>query len=90
MYSGFIFISSFANNFEMFIILYGIVPPLILGVIYILPLHCAWAYFPEHKAKVTGIISTAFGFSTTIFNYISTQLVNYNNLKPTIFVWEGK
>ena len=85
-FSIFIFIASLAGNFSLFLVLYGIVPPFISGIVYMLPIHCCWAYFPEHKAKVTGVINTAFGFSASLFNYISTLLVNPDNLDPTIIV----
>ena len=41
-----IFLSSWMNDFWTFMLIYGIFPPLFLGFAYLLPMHCAWAYFP--------------------------------------------
>ena len=85
-FSGFIFISSFVKNFWIFMMIYGIGPPLMLGLVYMLPIHCGWAYFPKSKGVVTGLVAGAFGLATSIFNPISTYIANPNNLKPTIFI----
>ena len=65
-------------------VIYGIVPPICLGLVILLPIHCAWHNFPESKGLTTGIIKFAFGISTFFFNFLSVWLVNPTNLKATI------
>ena len=55
-----------------------------------IPLVCSWEYFPERKGLITGIVVGAYGFSSFIFTFISTKLVNPNDENPTIVVTNGK
>ena len=81
--------STFMTNFTYFAILYcffgfGI------GICYLVPLICAWEYFPEKKGLITGIIVGAFGFGAFFFGFISLALVNPNNASPDLEVTGGK
>jgi OFA family oxalate/formate antiporter-like MFS transporter len=49
---------------------------------YTTPLMISWSHFPEHKGRITGIILAAFGLSASIFNLISTHMINPENKKP--------
>lgn len=42
-----------------------------------------WGHFPDHKGRVTGLIISGFGFGSTVFNLISTHIINPDNKKPT-------
>ena len=88
-FAGVTFLSSYIMNFWIFSLVYGVIPPTVLGIAYMIPLHCGWAYFPEDRGKVTGSISMAFGFATLPFNIIASWIVNPHNLSPTIEVQEG-
>jgi len=48
------------------------------------PLICAWEYFPHKKGLMTGIIIGAYGFGSFIFALVSSHLVNPNKANPTI------
>ena len=74
------------ENFWSFMMIYGTLSPLCLGIMFIIPIHCGWAHFPNKKGRVTGIITTAFGLACTVFNSVATGLANPNNLSPTIIV----
>ncbi len=76
VFSATIFLASFIKSYWGFMLMYSVIPPFVLGLAYMIPLNCGWAYFPQHKGKVTGIISTAFGLSTSLFNIIATDMVN--------------
>jgi len=54
------------------------------GTCYMVPLICAWEYFPEKKGLMTGIIIGAYGFGSFFFSLLSTKLVNPNKENPTI------
>ena len=55
------------------------------GMSYLVPLICAWEWFPEKKGRMTGIILGGYGFSSFIFAYLSSKLVNPDDLKPEIY-----
>ena len=78
-FGGCTLIVSFIENYWVFMLVYSIIPGIALGIAYIIPLHCGWAYFPKRKGLVTGTISMAFGLSASIFNIVATKLVNPNN-----------
>jgi len=39
-------------------------------------------WFPQHKGKVIGIITSGFGFSSTLFIPLQTLLINPSNISP--------
>ena len=49
------------------------------------PLICAWEWFPKKKGLITGIMVSSYGFSSFIFSLTSTELVNPDDLRPTIY-----
>ncbi len=85
-FAGVTFLCSFIENFTLFMAIYGTLPAIALGFAYMIPLHCGWAYFPKHRGKVNGIISTAFGISVLPFNPIATHLANPDDVIPSIEV----
>ena len=50
------------------------------------PLICAWDYFPNHKGKVSGLLMSAFGISSFFLNMITTAIVNPNDEKALIHI----
>lgn len=49
-----------------------------------IPLVCAYKYFPNKKGLITGIIVGSYGLGSSIFNIIATKIVNPNNEKSLI------
>jgi OFA family oxalate/formate antiporter-like MFS transporter len=43
---------------------------------------CAWEWYPNNRGIITGIILAGFGFGAFFYGFISTAIVNPNNLKP--------
>ena len=78
------FLASLTESFWMFIVLYGVLGGIGMGTIYMIPLVCAYKYFPNKKGLVTGIIVGSYGLGSSIFNILATLIVNPNNLSPTI------
>lgn len=83
--------SSFVKNFWAFLGLYACgfglcnafaVRSVSKLVQYIVPIYNSWKYFPDNKGLAGGIVLAGFGFGPFVFNFISTALVNPNNLKP--------
>jgi MFS family permease len=89
MFAG-VFGGSYVTSWNWFIVLYGIVWGGIgVAMAYTAPLIVAWSHFPEKKGRVSGFITCGFGFSSAIFNLVSTALINPDNLKPDIRVEDG-
>ena len=65
-----------------FVILYGVSFGICNGLAYIVPLRICYDYFPEKKGMVSGVIIGGFGFGSFLFNFISTALINPDNLSP--------
>lgn len=45
-----------------------------------MPIYNGWRYYPNNKGLVSGIILAGFGFGAFIFNFVSTAIVNPNNV----------
>ncbi len=77
-----VILASFANSWEVYVILTGIIYPIGIGLVYLVPILCGWEWFPLHKGLVSGLILSGYGLGGFIFGFISTKLVNPNNVKP--------
>lgn len=71
-----IFMSSYAKNLIVFVLLYGGLSGMGSGITYLLPMVCGWEYFPEKKGLVTGIIIGSFGAGSFFFIQIAKYIVN--------------
>ena len=78
------FLSSFATSVLSFILLYGSMGGIGGGINYIIPLVCAWEYFPHRKGLCTGILVGAYGLGSFIYTRVSTRIMNPNDEKATI------
>ena len=47
-----------------------------------MPVYNSWKYFPNNKGLAGGIVLAGFGFGAFTFNFVSTAIVNPNNIKP--------
>ena len=79
-----IFFSSFQKQIWYFISLYGILSGVGSGMTYIVPLVCAFKYFPNKKGLITGIIVGSYGLGSSFFNLLATKIVNPNNIQADI------
>ena len=74
------YLSSFAQNFTSFALLFGLGNGVIIGIIYILPIGHCHQFFPKKKTTVSIIIVSASGIGTLIFSLIASDCMNFNNL----------
>jgi OFA family oxalate/formate antiporter-like MFS transporter len=79
-----VFLSSYTKSLAPYLCLYTGMNGLGCGTCYLVPLVCAWEYFPEKKGMMTGIIIGAYGFGSFFFSLISSHLVNPTGANPTI------
>ena len=78
------FASSFCISFIPFILCYGVIGALGCGLLYMVPLICAWDYFPESRGLVTGIILSAYGLGSFAYTLIAQAIVNPENSDAVI------
>ena len=52
---------------------------IILNLLNINNLICAWLYFPNNKGFVSGLIVAGFGFGSFLFNFVCLNTVNPTN-----------
>ena len=62
--------------------MYGFFSGIGTGITYMIPLVCAYKYFPNKKGLITGIIVGSYGLGSSIFNIVATKIVNPENAKP--------
>ena len=74
--------ASYVTNFWAFFALFGIGYGLAVAVLYMIPIVTGWSYFPHKKGMVSGIVIAGFSVGGSIFNLVTTKIVNPNNL-PT-------
>jgi OFA family oxalate/formate antiporter-like MFS transporter len=67
-----IYLSSYTKSLPPYLTLYTVFNGLGSGTCYMVPLVCAWEYFPEKKGMVTGVIIAAYGFGSFFFSLLST------------------
>ena len=81
---GSIFISTMMTSWWGFVLFYAWLYPVGIGIVYWPGIICSWEWFPEHKGMISGLIIGAFGFGAFLFGFLTTALVNPDNLKPSI------
>jgi MFS family permease len=67
-----------------FVYFYALQFPMGIGLVYYTPIVCCWEWFPEKKGLVTGIIVAGFGFGAFFFGFISTAILNPDDLSSNI------
>ena len=55
--------------------------PIGIGMVYWPPIMCGWEWFPNNKGLVSGLIVAGYGFGAFFFGFISTAIVNPENVK---------
>ena len=84
-----IFASSYATSFPVFVVLYGVMSGIGCGINYMIPMVVGWQWYPENKGWVTGVVISAYGFSSFLFTNLSTRIINPGNKSPSIYPVEG-
>lgn len=79
-----LFAASFAQRWSTFVILFGVVMPIGMGLQNLTPIMCAWEWFPQNRGFVSGLLTCAWGIGAFIFSYIMTFMANPDNAKPEI------
>lgn len=81
--------SSLITHITTFILIYSIGIGMGAGLAYMPPIITAWEYFPNHKGVISGVIITGYGLSAFVFGFIWLEIVNPDNLSPTVSIPGG-
>jgi MFS family permease len=75
------FAASYVTNFYAFIFCYAIPGGTAQGALMVLPLYCAWRYFPASKKPlISGIILSAYALAPILSSFVSHRLINPENI----------
>ena len=67
---------SFIRNFYGFVIVYLVMFSIPTGFLYVIPITCAWSYFPNKRGLVSGIIVAGFGIGPFLFGFVAKAVIN--------------
>lgn len=82
LFSATVFIASYMTHIWGFLVLFGILFGLIIGMTFMIPVNQCNKYFPGKKLYVNGIILAGTGLGPVIFGQFSYNFINPHSLKP--------
>ncbi|KAL4478673.1 hypothetical protein ABPG74_006908 [Tetrahymena malaccensis] len=83
-----VILSSLAQRFYQFIIIYGVIGGFAQGTIYFIPIYMGYLYLPNNKGLVAGINTCGFALNAFFFGLLFFYLVNPKGL-PQISNHDG-
>lgn len=72
--------ASYCTNYSAFFWLYTFSWSTLIGIVYMVPVHNGWLFFPSQQGLVSGLIIGGFGLGALFFDNISTAIINPHNL----------
>jgi len=75
--------ASFQTSLNNFLIAYSL-GSFGNGMMFMVPLVCAWDYFPERKGLTTGVIEASYGLGPFFYNRFATYLINPDDANAPI------
>lgn len=90
IFSASIYFAQYMATFSGFLCVYAFSAGVGIGIIWVLPVACAWSYFPEYRAPVAGSIFSWLGISTIFWSHIANHTVNPTGEAGTIVHDSGR
>ena len=84
-----IYCAQFPTSFALFLFLYAVIGGIGFGIVYFVPLLCAWSYFPDRRNLVAGTILCCFSLNAIVASSLTTAIVNPLNDAPSITIQLG-
>ena len=69
-------------SFWLFMLTYGLVFGLGIGIAYVGPLSCAMRWFPRYKGVAGGFVVAGFGLGALVFDQVQSLYINPHNVEP--------
>ncbi len=76
-------------NVPLFVLTYGVVGGIGVGLCYIAPIQVATRWFPDKKGLATGLTVAGFGGSPFVSTYVGSELIKMNNQVSDAFLYLG-
>jgi len=84
IYCSAIYLAQYMDHYDSFVLVYSLMSGFGIGIIFFLPIACAWSYFPTIKPLVAGSILSWCSLSSILYIYLSRQVLNPLMEHPTI------
>lgn len=84
-----VYCAQFPTSFTTFITVYSVIGGIGFGIVYFVPLLCAWSYFPDKRNLVAGFVLCAFSLNAILCSSITTSMVNPDNEPANIKIQIG-
>lgn len=81
---GAVYCAQFPMSFTTFLLVYSVFGGIGFGIVYFVPLLCAWSYFPNTRNLVAGFVLCAFSLNAIMCSSITTKMVNPDNQPANI------
>jgi len=78
---GSLLAASTCTTWWSFFFFFAVTFPLGGGVGYWVPIMCSWEWYPNKRATASGVTQAGFGMGPFIFSFITTAIVNPDNIK---------
>ena len=76
-------------NVPLFVLTYGVIGGIGVGICYIAPIQVATRWFPDRKGLATGLTVAGFGGSPFISTYLGQKLIDMNGHVSDAFLYLG-
>ncbi|KAL4470904.1 hypothetical protein ABPG72_005938 [Tetrahymena utriculariae] len=76
-----VILSSYAEKFYQFAIIYGVINGIAAGSIYFVPIYMGYLHFPNNRGIISGINTCGFALCSFLFGLLFTNLVNPDGLQ---------
>lgn len=84
-----ILLSSFMQDFYLFLVFYAVLTGIGYGIVYMLPLKSAWSFFPGKKGTIGGLILASHSFGAIGWSFFTATYINPHNEAPSLFINVG-
>ena len=72
------------HSFWLFILTYGLITGIGLGIIYVSPIACSMRWLPKWKGFVSGIVLAGIALGTFVYSIAQTGYINPHNVRPSL------
>jgi MFS family permease len=83
------FVASGTHSVPLFVLAYGVIGGIGVGICYIAPIQVATRWFPDRKGLATGLTVAGFGGSPFISTYLGQRLINMDNQVSDALLYLG-
>jgi MFS family permease len=83
------FVASGTESVPLFVLAYGVVGGIGVGLCYIAPIQVATRWFPDRKGLATGLTVAGFGGSPFVSTYIGQELIKMDNQVSDALLYMG-